>query len=200
MTPDLILLAGGLGTRLASVWKGPKCLAPVAGRPFLFYVLDRFERAGFSRACLALAVGSTEVRCAANTWARGKSMRLQFSAALNDQPEGEIAAVRHAVLALGEPKAVLIANADTYLVKLPCSFNFDASALAYKDSNTQEHTGLVFVPDFALDYVLLRAGPRLKLLSRIRTRSTLDLPFHDIGTPEGLASAEAFLREHGALT
>jgi len=36
-----IILAGGLGTRLRSVVLGlPKCMAPVAGRPFLFYDLE----------------------------------------------------------------------------------------------------------------------------------------------------------------
>lgn len=34
-----MILAGGLGTRLREVYSGPKCLAPVAGRPFLDYVL-----------------------------------------------------------------------------------------------------------------------------------------------------------------
>lgn len=34
-----MILAGGLGTRLRGVYSGPKCLAPVAGRPFLDYVL-----------------------------------------------------------------------------------------------------------------------------------------------------------------
>lgn len=34
-----MILAGGLGTRLREVYAGPKCLAPVAGRPFLDYVL-----------------------------------------------------------------------------------------------------------------------------------------------------------------
>lgn len=38
---EVIVLAGGLGTRLRSVVKEiPKCLAPIAGRPFLGYLLD----------------------------------------------------------------------------------------------------------------------------------------------------------------
>jgi D-glycero-alpha-D-manno-heptose 1-phosphate guanylyltransferase len=38
---EAIILAGGLGTRLQSVVNDlPKCLAPVAGRPFLFYVIQ----------------------------------------------------------------------------------------------------------------------------------------------------------------
>lgn len=37
---DVIILAGGLGTRLRSVVNEvPKCMAPVAGKPFLYYLL-----------------------------------------------------------------------------------------------------------------------------------------------------------------
>ena len=38
---DVLLLAGGKGTRLKNIWHGQKCLIPVAGVPFLAYVLDK---------------------------------------------------------------------------------------------------------------------------------------------------------------
>lgn len=45
---EVIILAGGLGTRLRSVVSEvPKCMAPVAGKPFLWYLLKyltRFEK------------------------------------------------------------------------------------------------------------------------------------------------------------
>jgi D-glycero-alpha-D-manno-heptose 1-phosphate guanylyltransferase len=42
-----IILAGGLGTRLRSVVADlPKCLAPVAGRPFLAHVIDHLKHCG----------------------------------------------------------------------------------------------------------------------------------------------------------
>ena len=38
---DVVVLAGGLGTRLRSVVSEvPKCMAPVAQRPFLYYLLN----------------------------------------------------------------------------------------------------------------------------------------------------------------
>jgi mannose-1-phosphate guanylyltransferase len=43
----VLLLAGGLGTRLRPITEHiPKCLVPIAGRPLLDYWFDRFEAAG----------------------------------------------------------------------------------------------------------------------------------------------------------
>lgn len=51
---EAIVLCGGLGTRLRSVVTTvPKCLAPVAGRPFLSYLLDRLAEQGVRRVVLA---------------------------------------------------------------------------------------------------------------------------------------------------
>ena len=52
---EAIVLAGGFGTRLAGVVRDvPKPMAPVAGRPFLEYVLDDLIRQGVDRAVLAV--------------------------------------------------------------------------------------------------------------------------------------------------
>lgn len=51
---EAIILAGGFGTRLRSVVSNvPKPMAPVAGRPFLAYVLDRLKGQGYSHVVLA---------------------------------------------------------------------------------------------------------------------------------------------------
>ncbi|MBD3336690.1 MAG: NTP transferase domain-containing protein [Candidatus Eisenbacteria bacterium] len=48
----VFILAGGRGTRLQRAWKGPKALVPVGDRPFLAYLLDELDRAGFERVIL----------------------------------------------------------------------------------------------------------------------------------------------------
>jgi len=41
MISEAVILAGGLGTRLKSAVPDlPKCMAPVAGRPFIDYVIQ----------------------------------------------------------------------------------------------------------------------------------------------------------------
>lgn len=52
---EAIVLAGGFGTRLAGIVKDvPKPMAPVAGRPFLEYVLDALLAQGVDRIVLAV--------------------------------------------------------------------------------------------------------------------------------------------------
>lgn len=51
---EAIILAGGFGTRLQSVVSDvPKPMAPVAGRPFLTYLLDRLRKQGYTHMVLA---------------------------------------------------------------------------------------------------------------------------------------------------
>lgn len=51
---EAVVLAGGFGTRLRSVVSDvPKPMAPVAGRPFLAYLLDCIERQGYGHVVLA---------------------------------------------------------------------------------------------------------------------------------------------------
>ena len=54
MFKEAIILAGGFGTRLSHVVSNvPKPMAPVYGKPFLSYVLDRLVEAGVQRIVLA---------------------------------------------------------------------------------------------------------------------------------------------------
>lgn len=51
---EAIILAGGFGTRLRTVVSDvPKPMAPVAGRPFLSYLLDDLSRQGYRHVVLA---------------------------------------------------------------------------------------------------------------------------------------------------
>ena len=59
---DVLVLAGGLGTRLRSVVPdAPKVLAPVQGRPFLDHLLKWLHDAGFKRVILSLGYRAEQV-------------------------------------------------------------------------------------------------------------------------------------------
>ncbi len=57
MIKEAIILAGGLGTRLRdAVPDLPKCMAPVAGRPFLFYVINYLRSQGIEKFIFSLVI------------------------------------------------------------------------------------------------------------------------------------------------
>jgi CTP:molybdopterin cytidylyltransferase MocA len=52
---DVLVIAGGLGTRIQSaLGDTPKLLAPIGGRPYLAYLLDWLRRFGAKRIVLGL--------------------------------------------------------------------------------------------------------------------------------------------------
>ena len=56
---DVIILAGGFGTRLINEINGlPKCLAPINNKPFLFYLLEYLKKFKFDQYIFALGFRS----------------------------------------------------------------------------------------------------------------------------------------------
>lgn len=59
MINEVIILAGGLGTRLReAVPELPKCMAPVNGKPFIAYVIEHFQQQGINNFIFALGYKS----------------------------------------------------------------------------------------------------------------------------------------------
>lgn len=57
-----LILAGGLGTRLRSVYDGPKVIAPVLGRPFISYLMDQLVAAKVTQLILCVGYKAEKVR------------------------------------------------------------------------------------------------------------------------------------------
>jgi NDP-sugar pyrophosphorylase family protein len=58
-----VILAGGLGTRMASLTAGrPKALLPVAGRPFIDHQLELLAEAGVTDVVICTGYGGAELR------------------------------------------------------------------------------------------------------------------------------------------
>jgi NDP-sugar pyrophosphorylase family protein len=106
-----IVLAGGLGTRLrAAVPALPKPMAPVGGRPFLAFILDRLVEAGFETAILAVGYRSEAIQ--AHFGQRYRSLALHYS--VEAEPLGTGGAIRLAWPLAGAAD-VFVINGDTYL-------------------------------------------------------------------------------------
>lgn len=111
MTDEAIVLAGGLGTRLRSVVDDmPKALAPVAGRPFLAWLLDALAIQGMRRVVLATGYLGDQVEDAFGaTW---HGMVLAYSR--EARPLGTGGAIALALRML-EGDTCFVLNGDTWL-------------------------------------------------------------------------------------
>ncbi|MEO8902487.1 MAG: NTP transferase domain-containing protein, partial [Polyangiaceae bacterium] len=58
-----VILAGGLGTRLGARTRDlPKALLPIAGRPFLAWLLEALQRSGYSQVVLCIGHHGEQIR------------------------------------------------------------------------------------------------------------------------------------------
>lgn len=123
---EAIVLVGGLGTRLRPVVQDvPKPLAPVAGRPFLAWVLDRLAAAGLRRTILATGYLGEMVECTIG--AQWNGMDMAYS--VEPEPLGTGGAVRLAARRLqGDGAHVL--NGDTFVAYAPAALEAAMQARA----------------------------------------------------------------------
>jgi D-glycero-alpha-D-manno-heptose 1-phosphate guanylyltransferase len=109
MVKECIVLAGGLGTRLRSVVNdAPKCLAPVNGRPFLYYVFRFLKKQGVSRVILSLGYKHEQIA----DWCGTHEKELHLVYATEPEPLGTGGAIRLALQQVTGDEA-LILNGDT---------------------------------------------------------------------------------------
>ncbi|MGN1229261.1 MAG: nucleotidyltransferase family protein [Prevotella sp.] len=109
---EVIILAGGLGTRLRSVVKEvPKCMAPVAGKPFLWYLLNYLTRFDVSKVILSVGY----LRGVVMDWIDevGDEFPFSFDYAIEEEPLGTGGGIRLA-LSKATTNNVVVLNGDTF--------------------------------------------------------------------------------------
>ena len=109
---DVILLAGGYGKRLRSVVPDvPKILAPVAGKPFLQWQLERLAALGAHKAVLALAHESWQV----TDWLQNNAAPMWTEFVWEKSPRGTATAISLASWRTSS-QPVLALNGDTWFM------------------------------------------------------------------------------------
>lgn len=104
-----LILAGGLGTRLrAAVPDLPKCMAPVAGRPFLSYVIDALRLQGVERFVFSLGYKADLIE----NFLKTAYPTLDYTTVVEEEPLGTGGAIQFA-LSKCDAETVLVANGDT---------------------------------------------------------------------------------------
>jgi len=110
ITREALILAGGLGTRLRSVVSDrPKPMAPVAGRPFITFLLDQLVCFGFQRAVLCLGHLGEQVPSVLGD--RYGTLELLYS--FEQVPLGTAGALRHAA-GMVHGGSVIAMNGDSF--------------------------------------------------------------------------------------
>ena len=109
---EVIILAGGLGTRLRSVVSEvPKCMAPVAGKPFLWYLLKHLTRFDVNR--VVLSVGY--LREVIFKWIDEvkDEYPFEFDYAIEEEPLGTGGGIKLALDKVNDERAFVL-NGDTF--------------------------------------------------------------------------------------
>ncbi|MBB3267921.1 mannose-1-phosphate guanylyltransferase [Azospirillum sp. OGB3] len=137
---DVVVLAGGLGTRIRGVLGDtPKVLAPIAGRAFLGHLLDQLSASGARRVVLCLGHLADQV----TTWLEREESHddLDLICRTEPQPLGTGGALRHARDEL-RSDTVLVMNGDTFT-----DADLHAFVQAHRRSEAEASILCVEVPD-----------------------------------------------------
>jgi D-glycero-alpha-D-manno-heptose 1-phosphate guanylyltransferase len=146
---EAIVLAGGLGTRLReAVPDLPKCMAPVAGKPFLSYVIDALRMQGVEYFIFSLGYKAEVIE----EYLKEHYPTLSYAVAIEEEPLGTGGAIQLAIQK-AQTDNVLIANGDTLFriqVKELFAIHHEKNAectLALKPMQNFDRYGVVEVDD-----------------------------------------------------
>ncbi|MFC1811230.1 nucleotidyltransferase family protein [Thermodesulfobacteriota bacterium] len=133
-----LILSGGLGTRLQHALPDrPKVLAPVAGRPFLSYLLDQLISTGFRHVILCVGYKGKQIREAFGD--KYREIIIRYSQ--EHEPLGTGGSLRFG-LPLAATDSVFVTNGDSYV-----NCNLSDYLDWYFDKDLQASLLLTYVSD-----------------------------------------------------
>lgn len=105
-----IILAGGFGTRLKTVVPDlPKPMAPIAGRPFLAYLIDYLSAQGITHFILSVH------HLADKICDYFKTSYANIEYVYENEPLGTGGAIHHVLSQVEDPQPIFILNGDTFV-------------------------------------------------------------------------------------
>ncbi len=132
---ELILLAGGLGTRLRSAVPNlPKCMAPVNGKPFIHYVIEHFKKQGVTNFIFSLGY----MHEAFEQFLTENFTNLNYTIVIEDEPLGTGGAILNCMPFVTHDN-VIVTNADTL-------FKADIKELATAHNDSKAMCSLALKP------------------------------------------------------
>ena len=139
----ILILSGGFGSRLKSLVSDvPKPLAPVNGKPFLFYFIDNLIKQGAKDLIFLLHFEANKIRELVKDMKKKSQMRgLRVKFIIEEEPLGTGGALLNAIQELEINEPFYVTNADTWLgTGLKSIMNSEpGSLIAVKKSDTQRY-------------------------------------------------------------
>ncbi|NYG33378.1 NTP transferase domain-containing protein [Sphaerotilus montanus] len=150
-TTSAIVLAGGLGTRLRSAVPDlPKPMAPVAGRPFLAHLLDRWIDQGITHFVLSVGYRHEVIRAYFGGTYGGATLDYAVEATPQGTGGGLLLAAQH----LPADAPFLLLNGDTFfdvplsqLTELAASQQTDWCFALFRTSEPGRYMGMEIAQD-----------------------------------------------------
>lgn len=131
---EVIILAGGLGTRLRSAVPDlPKCMAPVNDKPFLYYVIRYFQQQGVERFIFSLGYKHEIIE----EFLQTTSIK-NYTTVIEAEPLGTGGAILKA-MHQADAENVFVTNGDTL-------FKADVNALYELHNKKNSHCTLALKP------------------------------------------------------
>lgn len=229
-----VILAGGFGTRIRSIWPNlPKPMVPIAGEPFLEWVLRYFSGQGVANFVISLGY---RAEAAEDYLRRRPSGGVSIRTVCEREPLGTGGAFAFAEPFTSDSDPLLLANGDSLALadlsgawQLLADESVDGVIVGIEMDDASRYGRLQLGPGGRLlrfiekqpGSGLINAGIylfRRRLLAALPNRRPLSMehdvfpgllaggarlmvhacraPFLDIGTPESLGQADAFVRQH----
>lgn len=183
MIKEAIILAGGLGTRLRSVISDvPKCMAPVAAKPFLYYLIEYLKKNGIEKFIFSVGYKYEIIE----EYLKKNYATLSYLLSLENEPLGTGGAIKLACTKISEQN-VVICNGDTL-------FKVDVAALANFHESIKAECTLALKPMHDFD----RYGV-VELNEDNSVKSFKEKKYYTTGLINGgiyALNAEKFLEEH----
>jgi len=155
MIREAVILAGGLGTRLRSVVPDvPKCLAPVAGKPFLYYVIAHLRKEGIRNFIFSVGYKNEAIIAFVNRelLSLGRQGLINFQFSIEEQPLGTGGAIKLSGEKVSDHD-IIVCNGDTlFKIDLQKLSNFHLQhnadcTLCLKPMHNFERYGVVQIND-----------------------------------------------------
>src|SRR4030065_1734955 len=119
-----VILAGGKGERLRKVISDiPKPMAPVAGKPFLEYLILLLKKYNIRDVVISIGYKGDAIK---SYFGNGEKWEMNISYSMEDEPLGTGGALKKAVNIFDDKKFIVM-NGDSYLdINLTDLLNFHA--------------------------------------------------------------------------